>query len=64
MTHWITSWFKLWVWGTVTSWFCRHDYKWYRNVYGDEINHVDWRTEYRCVECGKIRGVPFLVIKR
>ena len=55
MTHWITSWFKLWVWGTVTSWFCRHDYKWYRNVYGDEINHVDWRTD----ASSAVRSVAF-----
>ena len=34
--------------------FCRHEYEFVRNIYGDEINHVGGkRSWWRCVKCGK-----------
>lgn len=33
--------------------FCKHDYKFVRLLYGDEINeHCGKRKEYCCVKCG------------
>lgn len=34
--------------------FCKHDYEFVRNIYGDEINHVGGRRSWwRCRKCGK-----------
>ena len=34
--------------------FCKHDYKFVRNIYGDEIRYVGWkRSEWQCTKCGK-----------
>ena len=36
--------------------FCKHDYKFVRNIYGDEIRYVGWkRSEWKCSKCGKIK---------
>lgn len=33
--------------------FCRHEYEFVRNIYGDEINHVGGRRSWwRCPKCG------------
>lgn len=33
--------------------FCKHDYEFVRNIYGDEINHVGGaRSWWRCKKCG------------
>lgn len=37
--------------------FCRHQFKFIRNLYGDEI--VDWdykRSTWHCVKCGKVEA--------
>ena len=34
--------------------FCKHEYEFERNIYGDEINHVGGcRSWWRCRKCGK-----------
>ena len=38
--------------------FCRHEYGWYKNIYGDEINIVSttnttYRSWWVCNKCGK-----------
>lgn len=34
--------------------FCKHDYEFVRNIYGDEINNgAGKRSEWRCRKCGK-----------
>ena len=36
--------------------FCRHNYKFVRRLYGDEINiHNGKRNEYICEKCGKYK---------
>lgn len=36
--------------------FCKHDYKFVRNIYGDEIRYLGWkRSEWRCSKCGKLK---------
>ena len=41
--------------------FCKHEYVWERNIYGDEINwcggHRSW---WRCKKCGKSQGRDYL----
>ena len=32
--------------------FCNHRYDIFRNIYGDEINHLDARCEISCSKCG------------
>jgi hypothetical protein len=33
--------------------FCKHEWSWVRNIYGDEIIWADYkRSEWRCVSCG------------
>ena len=33
--------------------FCKHDWQWCRNIYGDEINHAGGRRSvWRCPKCG------------
>ena len=35
---------------------CSHDFKFYRNIHGDEINQVNGkRSESKCLKCGKFR---------
>ena len=35
--------------------FCKHEYEFERNIYGDEINHVGGcRSWWRCKKCGKL----------
>lgn len=34
--------------------FCKHNYKFIRNIYGDEIRYLGWkRSEWQCQKCGK-----------
>ena len=33
--------------------FCKHDYRFVRNIYGDEINYLNKRSEWKCSKCGK-----------
>jgi len=33
--------------------FCHHLLAWYRNIYGDEINHTGCRTVFICEKCHK-----------
>ena len=38
------------------SLFCKHEYIFVRNIYGDEIIHRGFkRSEWKCDECGKIK---------
>lgn len=35
--------------------FCsHHNFKWYRNIYGDEINRLNARSIWEC-KCGKFK---------
>ena len=37
------------------TFFCRHDYSWSRNIYGDEIKEWGWkRSVWRCLKCGQL----------
>lgn len=41
--------------------FCRHEYVFDRNIYGDEINAVGgYRSWWRCRKCGKYVLLPEL----
>ncbi len=36
--------------------FCRHDYSWLRNIYGDEIIYTGFkRSVWKCSKCGKYK---------
>ncbi len=40
--------------GFIKRMFCKHEYEFIRNIYGDEINHLDGkRSWWRCRKCGK-----------
>jgi hypothetical protein len=41
--------------------FGNHDWKWVRNLYGDQINRFGGRSIWRCRKCGKTRPRQFLV---
>lgn len=35
--------------------FCKHEYEFVRNIYGDEINQLNYkRSECKCKKCGKL----------
>ena len=35
---------------------CEHEYKFIRNIYGDEINqHDGMRSEWKCIKCGHVQ---------
>ncbi len=41
--------------------FCKHNFKWVANIYGDRINHSGgMRSEWQCVTCGKWTFRPSL----
>lgn len=40
--------------------FCKHEYQFERNVYGDEINWCRCRSYYRCAKCGKWKRGNYL----
>jgi hypothetical protein len=50
---------------TVKWWkqfWCRHKWKWFRNIYGDEIIVVGYmRSEWRCTLCDKRQFLEHLV---
>ena len=34
--------------------FCKHEYEFVRNIYGDEVIATNWnRSEWKCKKCGK-----------
>lgn len=40
--------------------FCKHEYKWLRNMHGDEINIIStskkiYRSVWACEKCGKVQ---------
>ena len=36
--------------------FCKHNYEFVRNIYGDEIRLLGWkRSVWKCSKCGKIK---------
>lgn len=36
--------------------FCKHEFKFVRNIYGDEIIHSGWkRSVWRCGKCGRYK---------
>jgi hypothetical protein len=38
------------------SLFCRHEFTFWRNVYGDEIIMLGWkRSVWRCEKCGRFQ---------
>ena len=41
--------------------FCKHNYKFVRNIYGDEINHLNGkRSVWVCEKCGKLEYRDYL----
>jgi len=51
---------KLWV----RPLFCKHDYQFVRNIFGDEIHWHGWkRSVWRCSKCGKVRYENWCVLK-
>lgn len=44
--------------------FCRHEYEFVRNIYGDEIVHAGYnRSWWRCKKCGKRTLDPHLYLE-
>lgn len=42
--------------------FCKHDYSFLYNLYGDQINyHGGNRSVWQCKKCGKLKDFPQLV---
>lgn len=42
--------------------FCKHDYKFVRNIYGDEIIYVGWkRSLWKCSKCGAYQYRDYLM---
>lgn len=39
---------------------CSHTWTHHRNIYGDEINHLDARSEWHCAKCGAYQLRPDL----
>lgn len=36
--------------------FCKHEFEWQRNIYGDEIHYCGGkRSIWKCKKCGKIQ---------
>lgn len=36
--------------------FCKHNYQWVRNIYGDEIIDTDYyRSIWECPKCSKVQ---------
>ena len=33
--------------------FCKHDFEFKRNIYGDEINFLNGRSIWNCKKCNK-----------
>ena len=47
--------------GFIRRLFCRHDYVWDRNIYGDEIIQAGYnRSWWRCRKCGRYKLRPEL----
>jgi hypothetical protein len=44
-----------WVFAVISRFFCKHDFLWLRNVYGDEIYMTGKfkRSWWKCNKCGK-----------
>lgn len=41
--------------------FCKHEYVWDRNIYGDEVERTGgMRSWWRCTKCGKKKAMPEL----
>lgn len=37
--------------------FCQHNFRWVRNIYGDQIILHNWkRSMWKCVDCGKLQA--------
>lgn len=47
--------------GVFRTFFCKHEWEFWRNVYGDEINFLDCRSLYTCKKCGLLKRAPELV---
>ncbi len=44
--------------------FCRHDFRFWRNIYGDEIILSGWkRSDWKCAKCGQLQLRDYLVDK-
>ena len=42
--------------GILKQLVCKHNYKFVRNLHGDEIINHGWkRSEWECCKCGKIK---------
>ncbi len=35
----------------IKSIFCKHDYKLIRTIHGNQINHLNARSEWQCKKC-------------
>ena len=44
--------------------FCDHEWHHHRNIYGDEINFLNARSEWFCPKCGKIAYGKSLFVKK
>jgi len=40
--------------------FCRHDYRFHQDIYGDEINLANARSLWLCHQCGAWQARPEL----
>ena len=45
----------------IASLFCKHEYKFRMNLYGEQIRHYNWnRSMWYCTKCGKMQLRPDL----
>lgn len=42
---------------------CDHIWGWLRNTHGDEINHCNYRTVFKCEKCNKLKYIPDYITK-
>ena len=38
---------------SIRNWFCNHYFIFEKNIYGDNINLYNARSEWKCVKCNK-----------
>jgi len=51
----------MWIIYFIKSWFCKHEYKHIRNIYGDQINYCGGhRSLWECKKCHKLQYRDYL----
>ena len=51
----------MWIIDFIKSWFCKHEYKHIRNIYGNQINYCGGhRSLWECKKCHKLQYRDYL----